>query len=302
MKRPLSLVLVVAGLLLPAPASHAALQESGTADADLRTENERLRTQVKDLERELAAAMARIAALEARVAGGSGIVSAPVPTGSSGPGGSPSGTDAALPTDNPAALLAEVQRDYATTFATVPSFTTSERDRTMYLRAVDRWVAAANRRYRARIEWPVRVVPDTLRSIERGRERGAVVMLQAIDPSTGAEIGDAFETFLPTAAVKRLDRERVQRAQADWRLRGTLIPAMQTNSERTEIGAFDRPRFIGPFAEFGFGVDANSLTEAREVEATHAPGASTPPTGSAAPPPPSAAPPEADPASSAGGK
>ena len=49
MNRPLSLVLVVAGLLLPAPASHAALQESGTADADLRTENERLRKAVSDL-------------------------------------------------------------------------------------------------------------------------------------------------------------------------------------------------------------------------------------------------------------
>lgn len=259
----LSLVLLVMPAVLVA-AEPCGAQVNGATEAELQSENDRLRVLVQDLQRELEAAKARIKALEEQLARGgtsadtgtsSGSNSTPPPLTDQFP---PEGTD---PGSSPLALLAELQRDYDLALAGQPSWQASSRDRTTYLRAVERWITAANRRYRTRIEWLVRVLPDTWRPMERGRERGGVVLTQAVDVTTGESLGAPFETFLPNVALRRLDEQRLRHSDALWRLRGTLIPGMQFNAELSQSGPFDRPTLVGPFAVFNFGVDAVSIVE-----------------------------------------
>ena len=240
--------LVIAALLLGGgvAARPAAAQQSPN---DLRRENQSLRTQVRDLERELQAAKDRIAELNRLLQA----------TRSRGPATAPAvgkvTIDESVPHASPRALFRAIVDSYRQELhdRDLASDDHLQR-RAIYLRAINRWANRVNREMRAPIEWHVRLVEDEpVRS-------PYVRRMVAIDPKTHVELGNSFGVLLPRGLARRID-EQVQRGDV-LVLKGALSPRVRLNQERADRGVFDKPRFIGPFAEFGFTVDVTSLLPA----------------------------------------
>ncbi|MHC4414811.1 MAG: hypothetical protein ACYS0G_05960 [Planctomycetota bacterium] len=252
----------------------AASRALGQSDSDLRRENQRLQTRVKDLQRELEAAQRRIADLERQIeqlrrGPARSRPARPTPPGISAPSQEGEVTiDESVPNASPRALLTALQESYqeATgsldigTADTVPASGEVRRDRKRiaYLRALDRWAHRVNRELKSQITWHVRLV----RVVQRGLE------MQAVDPKTLAVLGDPFPVTLPASQFRRLEQFE-QRGKLDvLQLKGVLVPSVRVNPQRPDPGPFDKPRFIGPFAELGLSVQASSVTAVVEKDET----------------------------------
>ncbi len=245
----LCLTLIVAG-----PASIASAQSS----SDLRKENQRLRTRVRDLERELDAAQNRICELESEVARLQQMIealrAAPRPS-TTAPEPPKITIDESIPHASPRALIKAVVKSYDREIESLEIDAHDPRERTVYLRALRRWAARVNREFRSPIEWHVRVLDD------EGTLREAMVRLRAIDPITHADLGDAFDVRLSRTLIRRVE-EQLSR-QNVLVLRGTLTPEVRVNERRTDRGVFDKPKFIGLYAELEFTVEVASLMPAK---------------------------------------
>ena len=133
------------------------------------------------------------------------------------------------------------------------------RERTLYLKAVDKWAALANREFRMKVAWHVRVLDaQTMRG-------GLEVKVQAVDPKTRTELGDPFVVALQRSAARRF----AQLQQGDLAdvlvLKGTLHPQVVFDPQLREAQPFDT-RFSGPYAEFRLTVDASSLLPPTDEE------------------------------------
>lgn len=243
----------------------AALAVAGTAaaqsESELRRENQRLRTELADLRRELDAARVRIAELEQQL-GGAGAQ--PVETAEAAP--AETTIDESIPNASPRALLGALERSYEDQMQGIEigdadGDTSARRDRTVYLRTVERWAKRVNRELRSQFEWHVR--------LEGGAEQQSGrfgIMAVAVDPVTGADLGDPFPVTMSKSVAHRLDQMH-RRGSADVVvLRGVLIPRVVVNPDRDHAGPFDNPPLIGPLAEFGMTVEASSFAEAEEEE------------------------------------
>ena len=238
-----------------------ALRPGGSAvaqsDRDLRDANQRLTTEVKQLTRELDAAKGRIQDLQRQV---ENLRTALATVRRSSPQRSPTPLkegaltiDESVPNASPRALLTALKASYDKTFADRDQGEPETSDRTKYLRAVDRWVASANRDFRTKVAWHVRVLHA------QAMRRGLEVKVQAVDPKTETELGDPFVIALQRSVARRFEQLR-QRDLADVLvLKGTLHPNIVVNRQRRDVGPFDNPRFIGPYAELSLTVDASSL-------------------------------------------
>ena len=241
-------LLAVVGLTTPAVAQ---------SDRDLREENQRLQTEVSDLQRELEAAELLIAQLKLEILrlknqtrGG--------PT-TRPPAEEPVTIDETVPTASPRALLKAVQSSYQEATRDIEPGDTrtssGRRVQAMYVRTVENWAKRVRREFKSPIEWTVRVIPLTHQTDRQGG-----LAVQAVDPVTGTELGDPFIVQLDRATRHKLN-QLAQRAELDELvLRGVLQPQVTINLDRFDVGPFDNPRFIGPFAEFELTVEASSLT------------------------------------------
>ena len=161
--------------------------------------------------------------------------------------------DESVPNASPRALLTALKASYDKTFADQDQGEPGTGERTGYLRLVDRWAASANRDYRTKVAWHVRVLHAQM------MRRGPEVKVQAVDPKTDAELGDPFVITLQRSVARRFEQLQ-QRDEADVLvLKGTLRPQVGFNPQRKDVGPFDNPRFIGPYAEFRLTVDVSSL-------------------------------------------
>lgn len=267
MLRPIGAVVLASSasiaLCAAAPVASAQAQQS---DNDLRAENQALKTRVRDLELELAAARARADDLDKRLAEMEAklkAAAAAAPPGSAGAVGTgqvpppqpPSTTvDENVMNASPPALLKAMQADYAQVLGAAGPYSTPK-ERTVYFRALEKWVAGANRRFRVPIDWLVRT--EAVGSIG---DRSAVLRVVAIDPGNGNDLGDPFDVTVPIAMFHRAESAGLAAKGRQIVLRGTLNPSVVLNEKRAAVGAFDKPKFIGPFAELGFGVEASSVT------------------------------------------
>mgnify|MGYP006281215079 CR=1 FL=1 len=257
------IVLYVSALLAGFLAQPAFAQQS---QRELREENDRLRAQVEDLQRELEAAreevrrlQALVTSLEKRLAAEDlerperdGADQKTQPTLEEGPH------------DSPRALLREAARQYRETLSGMEQGDSADSaQRTAYLRALRQWTARFNREMRGQVRWPVQIVRNVRRV-----DRDYIVEMQMADPKTGATIGDAFRALVPRSVADRLaEREREMNLMEEaFLLHGTLIPNVQVNPDRATKGAFNNPPLIGPYAEFGFAVEARALTLWEERE------------------------------------
>ena len=253
-----SLALGVLALLAVAGAA------SAQSDADLRRENQKLRTQVNDLNRELEAARNRIEQLELEVEKLRQLLNA-APQPSGGPPAEEKVTiDETIPHASPRALVKALQDGYLEAMLDVdpgdPSTPAGSRQRAAYLRDLHRWARRMSREMKAPIEWHIRVAGRGTRLEVPG------LMVEAVDPKTHVVLGDPFPVTLPRATVRQL-RQREERGQLGVLiLKGVLLPQVMVNPDRNEQGLFDKPRFVGPFAEFEFFIEASSVTPPPETK------------------------------------
>ncbi len=163
---------------------------------------------------------------------------------------------------NPLALFSAIQNDYAETMKDMERGQEGDRQRIKFMRKLDQWQAGINRRYQSQINWYVHIV-----EIAQSTDRGVTVSMIAVDPITGDQLGDQFPALLVGNALLRRLAELETKGELDiLLLRGVLIPEVEINPDRETAGTFDSPKFIGPYAEFGFTVEVQSLIPAPEPD------------------------------------
>jgi hypothetical protein len=252
-------IMTAAVLALLAAAGPAAAQGEG----DLRRENQRLKALASDLQQELDAARARIVELERQIEGLKLKIGQALAAPSTGtPPPEQVTINESVPTASPRALFRAMKQSYqaATKGLEIgdPRTLDGQRQRIVYERAVKSWLGRVHRELRAPVEWHVRIVEIA----DAGDQ--SVLRAQAVDPKTRAELGDPFPIVLDKSTRHKLD-QLMERSDPDVLIvKGVLLPQPTMNPQRLEPGTFDKPPFIGPFAEFGFLIDAASVVPARE--------------------------------------
>jgi hypothetical protein len=162
--------------------------------------------------------------------------------------------DESVPQASPRALFNAMEESYSEAMDGFEIGEDGDRQRSLYVRSVERWRARINREMRATIEWHVRVLES------EEQRAGYTLTVVAIDPKTEARLGEPFVIELPRRLARRYE-QLVERRQAEvLRVRGVLIPDVQVNHDRRDPGPFNVPPLIGPFAEFGFRIDPSAVT------------------------------------------
>ncbi len=299
---------LLAWMLLSVPAALA--QSADKPDAELRTQLQKLKEQVRQLQSDLDAANRKVAELEKQVRdlGGTPAGTAPAaapagaPAGTPAPGGAPApsgpaSTGSVTPEAlaNAASFLNAVRERFAADFAKlqVPNDGTSatdDRNRRVWQQEAERWVTLINREYRRPVAWTV-----AIRSGQLDR-RGALLEVVCVDPTTGAAQGRPFGLQLQITQASRLSFGRAGEPPAGlFLLKGTLTPQLVVNPSRLDAGPFDQPHLVGMMVDFGFRVGAQSIVPVAAASGSAVPAgapagapASAPagaPAGAPAPPP-----------------
>jgi hypothetical protein len=218
---------------------------------------DRLQERNRELERELEAARARIAELEQTVARLTRQLERARPPQPGEPErDQPEVTiDESKPNASPRALLRAMTESYEEHLGEMEIGEDGDRTRALYLRQLERWLNRVNREFRAPLTWTVRVLET-----EETRAGHALRVL-AIDPKSGARLGEAFEMELPRRLARRYEQLLARQEAEVLQIRGTLVPQARLNRERMSPGPFNVPPLIGPFAEFGFRIELSSVAK-----------------------------------------
>lgn len=243
-----------------------AVPAAGQSNNDLRRENERLRTEVRELQSELNAARARIAELERDLERAAAAPSrAPRPgLGDEVDDAVTMGDPADGPEHHPGLLLLRLQEEYAEAMGDHAPGAHDSRERDRYHRALSRWYFEVNRR-RHHVIWPVRVLQH--QPATRAGKTFRLQVVQHDDPEV--VYGDPFEVVMSRSTAHRF--MRMQERDPDDRpriyvLRANLSPTLLFNEDRYEPGPFDNPRFVGLFTEFDFALDIRAFLPREEAE------------------------------------
>lgn len=243
-----TLLIVFLGSMASAPTALAQNRES-----DLARENEQLRARISDLEATLEAAMNRIQELETRIktmksnggsAGSSNTAAAAPPAPAASPGG----------------VIAEIQSSHAEAVASgaIPPSPDArdEAASARHQRAVQKWVATANRNFRRKVKWPV-VMSD----VQRLNVTSARMVVTIWDVSEDQPTGKSFPITIPVRVLDRLQRLEARKTDATrtLELEGVFLPGIRFNPQRQEVGPFDNPRFIAPGIEMTWGFEFKSI-------------------------------------------
>jgi len=251
---------VAAGFLIGVVPTAPARAQDDQSTAILQRENDLLRERVAQLESQLAHSRKRITDLEKQVAELQARVAAPpaAPSTDGGSGAAPPDEQpmpvyAEIPADpmaGPDSLFLALKADYETRFKNM-SFD-SDADRKRYIAEVGAWARQAPRALRGSFDWLIEVVQPIVEEREE-----ATIEFRVIDPSSGNPCSDRFYTMkIPGRMARPIS---VMRDRRLWVVKGTLAAKPGVNASRQDVGAFDTPRFIGPFAEFGFEVTPRSV-------------------------------------------
>jgi hypothetical protein len=225
---------------------------------ELREENEVLQKQVRSLQKELDDANARIARLERM------IEQLQKRTVDLEPLEEPKvSIDESKPEASPRALFRAIVESHDKAMGEVEMDRPNSRQRTAYLRALERWRAAAEREFKLPVEWHVRIVDDLLLD----RFGNAKATLVAVDPETDAQLGDPFDVTLDAAMVRRIVPIRERGDLDKLKLNGVVVPHIRVNLERQARGPFDSPKFIGSFAEYAMELQVRSLAPVEKPKA-----------------------------------
>ncbi len=261
-----AMLMILAAAVLTAPAA-------AQSDSALRRENDALRARAGELEAELAAAQKMIQDLEKTIARLEAQVDRLSRRSSSSetPKLEPEKVtiDESIPDASPRALLRAMKESYAEQFGDMEIGPVGDRKRDVYVRAVRKWATQVNREHRGPVNWTVLVI-----DAQPPTTRGVMLNMQAVDPETDVELGDPFPVLVSSRTLIR----RLEALEADGslfkeklELKGVLTPDVRANANRESEGTFNNPRFIGPFAEFAFGIEGQSLRPADKIKQDESP-------------------------------
>jgi hypothetical protein len=183
------------------------------SDADLRRENDALRTRVSDLEADLKAAHDRNSELEEQIRDLKAEIVQLRRTASSGASTLPPleeekvTIDESIPEASPRALMKALKGSYDDALSDLDKGAAGSRERNVYVSQVDKWANRVNREYRKQIIWAVRVSDATI------GPRGADLMVQAVDPETDALLGPEFPVRVTNKTIARRLQELLQARQ-----------------------------------------------------------------------------------------
>lgn len=230
----------------------------GQSDRDLRVENQRLKIQSKQLERELNAAKAKIEKLTKRVESLEKALKEAHKTAKK-PKEQPKivevvTIDESVASASPRALFNAVKTSYEKALGNLDQGQSGDKNHKLYLKTVQRWVSTANREYRSKIIWHVQVLGSS------PTRKGIAFELQAVDPKSKTKLGDPFFALLSKVLAKRYD-QLIQRSgtQETIELRGTIHMNVTFVRSSSTAGPFDKTKLAGPYAQFDFDVEATSL-------------------------------------------
>lgn len=252
------LAFVILGTIMPGGRARA------QSDADLRRENQQLSTQISDLTQELEALKSTNQSLQERIAQLEAQLAAARRSSSGGPATLPPleepevTIDESKPEASPRAMLQAVQASHDEAIKGMEIGREGDGKRRAYLRKLEQWEAGAERSLRSQISWHVREVD------RRNSDNNRIWTLVAVDPKSGAELGDPFEVMLPRNVADRLAAFESREELGVMVMRGTALPQIRVNQARAERGSFDRPRFIGPYVEYALQVEVKSLLPFKE--------------------------------------
>ena len=240
-------------LMLALPVGLLSAAEAQNREADLARENERLRGQNDDLEAALAAAIRKIETLEKRV---QELESAPGQTTS------PTPVAVETPEASPDGLVKKVAKAYDEAVASgeikSPISAPDDASRSRAIRELRKWIAATNRKMKQRIEWPVLIT-----DMEQTGPTSARIQVTPWNPKDQVTCGDPFVVAVPPRVLEKVRRSRL-RSEGEtpiFMFLGVFEPKVSYNPERTEIGAFNNPRYIAPGVEMRWGVDFKSISD-----------------------------------------
>lgn len=267
-RRALSMMFLIGAL-------GAASFAQGESPAELRQEAERLTRENQAIQSELDALRARLDAMirenEAlrRLLAARGTTAPSVGAPSGSPGGQAGGI-AADPYSSPDALFVALLLDYAEhRDAAAPSEEDAESER----RRVRAWTQGVPRRFTGTGEWLTRV-----EFVEREDPREPYkAWVTVLHPGTLEAIGEPPLLEIPERFAVRMLKGPAKDAPAAsstlWQLRVQMQARPVFDRERDEAGPFDYPRFLGPYAGFGYRVDLLGINALSEDEARRRAGA-----------------------------
>lgn len=225
-------------------------------DDSLRRENEQLKQQVDQARSRIAELERQIqrlnAALQQR---GSGTTDLP-------PVLQPEVTiDESKPDASPRALRSVLEKEYEEITADLEIGEYGDRQRKSYLRTVERWINAANRKYRSRIEWHVKIFEPPHDTMNPSH-----LKLLAVDPVTHAELGQSFTIAVTRQLARQLDKIENRGQLNVFVMKGVLTPELRLDPNTMKPGPFNHPQLVGPFVTFDFIVMPQSFLTAEDNE------------------------------------
>ncbi len=164
------------------------------------------------------------------------------------------------PSDSPAGLLAALRDRYRIDLADIdPDAELDDRARAARDARIRRWCLQMNRDLRSQISWSVRFGP--VKEAGRGVYHASMTV---INPEDGRAIGEPVTIDIPRRFLSRL-RDHADRYD-HWKLEGVLRPEPRLNAERVTTGVFSTTPLVGPFVDFDFSIDWNSLAGVAEPD------------------------------------
>lgn len=268
--RTLLLIALFAAVLAP---QAALAQTRAPTPAELRRENDALRERVAQLEAELNSATETIESLREQMdALGDQLESLrrelrqrPADTsGDDAPAepATPEPTFAEVPTgeplSSPEAMYQALRESYDAELSGMPRETDPEFRR--FISELSQWSRMMRREIRGQAEWVIEIT-----GVVVDDEDELVVSYRVIDPESRLPYSDReHQLELPRGIAERRFRDNPDHEL--WLVRGRAFASPQVNRDREEVGFFDIPRFIGPFAEFGFQLDLETFVRVADPE------------------------------------
>lgn len=244
-------------------------QDAQAAELErLRMEVSRLTRENQRLQEDLRNARLRIVDLEEQLAAGvrnnSGGGGAGGP-GNAGPGGGQAGGPDQIvipdsgqhPLASPEAVLTWLRDEYQQAMGGLNYGT--ERDEVRYMRTLRAWAARADTKYRGRFEWAAELAETE--PIVPGE--AAVIRIIIRDPATGEPWSRPFDLTLTERLEERFSRMSLKPGDAVM-LKGTFRTEVKVDENREDVAAFETAALIGPFAEFTWEAELQSIAPAPE--------------------------------------
>jgi hypothetical protein len=238
-------------ILLTAPPVLA--RQAGDCESRVRAleeENKDLQGKPGQAQQRIRELSAQVDELRRRAATGRPSGRAPAGGPAQRPGGDRPAQALGNPLSSPRVMFETLRVQYQERFGSMPRGTRAEQN--LLHAEIRKWSGEVRREITGPVEWTIRVTEID----ETGTRAGGPARVSFV---AGDDTEQVFSILVPAAHVRTLVDGRDTKR---FRLIGRTTARVNMNPSRTEAGAVDEPRFIGPFAEFEFDFAVTDIKEA----------------------------------------